>query len=135
GLGAGAPGPPFHTRRRRFRVAVMGPHVLASSDSRCLELQGPSGRADGTGKVETAIRVDAQVSWQPPRQATERVPGAGVLMPKFCRLNLAGFERLSECTHLVTPCEYKPDHHKYAGRQPSQRYPRGIADRCRRTGN
>ena len=30
----------------------------------------------GTGNGQTAIRVDAQVSWQPPRQASERVPPA-----------------------------------------------------------
>jgi hypothetical protein len=30
----------------------------------------------GVGHGETAIRVDAQVSWQPPRPASERVPSA-----------------------------------------------------------
>jgi hypothetical protein len=30
----------------------------------------------GAGNGQTAIRVDAQVSWQPPRPATERVPAA-----------------------------------------------------------
>ncbi len=30
----------------------------------------------GAGNGETAIRVDAQVSWQPPRPASERVPSA-----------------------------------------------------------
>ena len=30
----------------------------------------------GVGSGQTAIRVDAQVSWQPPRPATERVPSA-----------------------------------------------------------
>ena len=30
----------------------------------------------GVGNGETAIRVDAQVSWQPPRPASERVPSA-----------------------------------------------------------
>jgi hypothetical protein len=28
----------------------------------------------GVGNGQTAIRVDAQVSWQPPRPAPERVP-------------------------------------------------------------
>jgi hypothetical protein len=30
----------------------------------------------GMGNGQTAIRVDAQVSWQPPRPASERVPSA-----------------------------------------------------------
>ena len=31
---------------------------------------------DGVGNGQTAVRVDAQVSWQPPRPASERVPSA-----------------------------------------------------------
>ena len=33
----------------------------------------------GAGHGQTAIRVDAQVSWQPPRPAAERVPSARVV--------------------------------------------------------
>ncbi len=62
------------------------------------------------------------------------LPGR-LLMPRFDRLNFARIECLAERANLVTPSENKPDHHKYAGRQPSQGYPRGIADRCRRAGN
>ena len=32
--------------------------------------------AAGAGNGQTAVRVDAQVSWQPPRTAAERVPSA-----------------------------------------------------------
>jgi hypothetical protein len=34
----------------------------------------------GVGKGQTAIRVDAQVSWQPPRPASERVPSAACVV-------------------------------------------------------
>ena len=49
-LGAGAPAPPVHARRRRFRAAVMGPHVLAISGSRRAERPGPGGRGDRGGQ-------------------------------------------------------------------------------------
>ena len=50
GLGAGAPAPPFHARGRRFRAAVMGPHVLAISDSRRAERPRPGGRGGRSGQ-------------------------------------------------------------------------------------
>ena len=54
----------------------MGPHVLASSDSRLLNARDLVVEVAGAGNGLTAIRVDAQVSWQPPRPASDRVPAA-----------------------------------------------------------
>ena len=50
GLGAGASAAPFHARGRRFRAAVMGPHVLAVSGSRRAERPGPGGRGGRSGQ-------------------------------------------------------------------------------------
>src|SRR5262249_48226802 len=50
GLGPCAPAPPIQTGRRRFRASVMGPHVLARSDSRRAERPGAGGRSDRSGQ-------------------------------------------------------------------------------------
>ena len=68
--------PPVHARGRRFRAAVMGPHVLAISDSRRAERPGPGGRGSRSGQ-----RTDRDPGGRPgelaaARQALERVPSA-----------------------------------------------------------
>jgi hypothetical protein len=54
----------------------MGPHVLAIPVPGVLTARALVVEVTGAGSGQTAIRVDAQVSWQPPRPASERVPSA-----------------------------------------------------------
>ena len=75
-LGAGASAPPFHARDADFGPPSWDRTFSLSPVPGVLNARDLVVEVTGAGNGQTAIRVDAQVSWQPPRPAFERVPSA-----------------------------------------------------------